>query len=90
LQVLLNNIAKLSDYTSQFFYSLDQGLSWALVNPRNPPVLWLRDLPLLQLRPAKGLQGSLDFSLGKTQPKGERGIVASRFVISNAYSPVGF
>jgi hypothetical protein len=72
--VLLNNIAKLSDYTSQFFYSLDQGLSWALVNPRNPPVLWLKDLPLIQLRPAKGLQGSLDFSLGNTQPKeGEKG-----------------
>jgi len=61
----MNNISKMSDYSSQFFYSLDGGESWALVNPLSAPVLWLADMPLLQLLPAKGFQGPVVFSLSK-------------------------
>ena len=60
------NISKLSDYTSQFFYSLDSGLSWVMVSPLLglSPVLWLQDQPQLQLRPAPDLQGPLEVNLG--------------------------
>jgi hypothetical protein len=70
--VKLTNISKLSDYTSPILYSLDAGLTWELVSPFNSfglasssPVLWLKDRPLLQLRPAADLQEPVTITLGK-------------------------